>query len=288
MPLATFSLSYAGGLADEAQIDFYDISQALIGFERSLALTAHAVINDEVITQAPSLKGAHLIVLPFEPGSWKVTTLLVAGITAASHLLTAPRDTPMGNLISSAYDYVISEILGFHVDYSRTLGWQYEDLHPKSGPGDRSFESRLDSVIEKVHSAVINIHRPIVHSETAVVAEIEAVVGDLKRPIGKEFNKLTYDFINYSSTSEVAQVYTGMVSSYNINTFRGRIFSDETDRPLPFILSENSRDRNTVSLITSSLNENARAPGHGRIRFNAYKSVSRSGQLKGYYIISVG
>jgi hypothetical protein len=173
MSVVTFSLSYAGGLADESQIDFYDISQALIGFERSLALTAHAVINDEVITHAPSLKGARLIVLPFEPGSWKVTTMLVAGLAAASHLVTAPRDTPMGNLISSAYDYVISESLGFHVDYSRTLGQQYEELHPEKRSGGSSFESRLDSVIEKVHAAVVNIHRPIVHSETAVLAEIE-------------------------------------------------------------------------------------------------------------------
>ena len=35
----SFSLKYSGGEADDHHIDLYDVSQALIGFQRSLALT---------------------------------------------------------------------------------------------------------------------------------------------------------------------------------------------------------------------------------------------------------
>ncbi|WP_455750023.1 DUF7946 domain-containing protein [Rhodobacter capsulatus] len=51
-------LSYTGRTAEAHQLDFYDAAQAMVGFQRSLALTAHLVINGTIITQAPSLKGA--------------------------------------------------------------------------------------------------------------------------------------------------------------------------------------------------------------------------------------
>jgi len=71
MPI-TFTLSYEGGLARRRQIDFYDAAYALIGFQRSLAITTHFVINGTVITQAPSLKGAQILALPPEEGSWRL------------------------------------------------------------------------------------------------------------------------------------------------------------------------------------------------------------------------
>ncbi len=71
-----FTLSYTGKNADENEIDLYDISQALIGFQRSLALTTHLILNGEIITQAPSLKNAKIFSTPPEEGSWKI----VAGI----------------------------------------------------------------------------------------------------------------------------------------------------------------------------------------------------------------
>ena len=289
MPIAKFSLSYSGSLSDQNEIDFYDIAQALIGFQRSLALTAHAVINNEIITQAPSLKGAALILLPFEPGSWKVTTVLVAGLAAASHAVTAPRDTPLGNLVSSAYDYVISESLGFHVDYAKTLGKQYDELHPESAHVGSSFQSRLDSVIEKVETAIINMHRPIVYSETAILAQIIATVDGIEKAFEHNLNRQTYEFIDYTDRPSAKDEYVGRVSSYNINTFKGRIFVGEEGRPIKFELAETTRSPSSIAIITNSLTANAqdRTDGRGAIRFTALKNLSRSGQLKGYYILNV-
>ena len=127
-PLA-FTLSYSGAMADEQAIEFYDVALALIGFQRSIALTTHLVLNNEVITQAPTLRGANVIALPVEEGSWKIKAAVVGGFLAGAYQLgTAPKDTPIGHLVRSAYDYVISETLGFHLDYNKTLGQQYEDL----------------------------------------------------------------------------------------------------------------------------------------------------------------
>ncbi len=130
--IAVFSLSFTGRAADHNLIEFYDAAEALVGFERSLAITTHYVLNGSVITQAPSLKGAKIYAISPQAGSWKILAYIAAAGTLISQINAIPKDTPLGNLIYSAYDYVIHETLGFHVDYSKTLGVQFE-LDPGFG-----------------------------------------------------------------------------------------------------------------------------------------------------------
>ena len=168
------ALTYQGKDADKHGLDFYDASRALIGFQRSLALTTHLILHDEIITQAPSLKDATIIVRPPEDGSWKTTALIVLG--GLWYGGTVPKDTPIGNLISSAYDYVISENLGFHVDYTKTLYQQYED-YKKTRPQKKVLgQARFDSLAEKCTAAVIDMHRPIVFSKSADCAKFLKIV----------------------------------------------------------------------------------------------------------------
>jgi hypothetical protein len=122
------TLSYNGEDSDNHQIDLYDVAQALEGFQRSIALTTHLILNGEIITQAPSLKGARVLATPSEEGSWKITATVMAGIYA---LGTAPKDTPIGHIIHSAYDYVVSESLGVHVNYEKTLGQLVKNKNKK-------------------------------------------------------------------------------------------------------------------------------------------------------------
>jgi hypothetical protein len=55
-----FSLVFEGEEADTNRLDFYDAADALTGFQRSLALTTHLMLNGEIIVQAPSLRGARI------------------------------------------------------------------------------------------------------------------------------------------------------------------------------------------------------------------------------------
>ena len=107
--LINLTFSYSGEDAENHQLDFYDTAQALIGFERSLALTTHLVLNGKIITQAPSLRGAKIFVIPPAAGSWEIVAgIFTAGTgTALYKLATAPRDTPLGHFVSSIYEYVI-------------------------------------------------------------------------------------------------------------------------------------------------------------------------------------
>lgn len=286
MSTVQFTLSYTGGSSDDHRIDLYDVGQALIGFQRSLALTTHLVLNDEVITQSPALRGAKILAQPSEAGSWKITAAVLVGIYTVG---TAPKDTPIGHLISSAYDYVVSETLGFHVDYEKTLGQQYEEIKSLRNQIKPLAQARFDSVAEKCENAIRDMHRPIVASETALTAHITAEIGEQKRPFERPLNRNTFEYVAFTETSTGETALVGQVSSYNINTFRGRIYVQGEGRPIPFELADSARDYHGIRIVTESLtaNANERMKGSGNIRFTAFRNTSRSGQLKSYYIIEV-
>jgi len=287
MSVGSFTLSYTGGAADEHQIEFYDVSQAMVGFQRSLAITTHLIINDKVITQAPSLKGAQIFALPAEDGSWKITAAIAVGIYTIG---TAPIDTPLGHLIASAYDYVVSETLGFHVDFEKTLGQQYEDLKYREDEIIKPLEqSRFDSVIEKCEPAIREMHRPIVKSETAIEANIYSRVGRNNYKIRKSLDNKTYEHIIYTIESDHRERLNGRVSSYNVNTYRGRIYLYSEKRPISFEIAENARDTRSISTITGSLSANAldKSRGDGDIGVECYRRTSKTGKIKSIIIVKI-
>lgn len=272
MAVLEVTLRFSGRNADDNTIDLYDVSQALIGFERSLALTTNLVLNDEIITQAPSLEGAKIFARPSRPGSWELTALLVLTAGGLYKLGTAPKDTPLGHLIRSAYDYVLSQTLGIHPDYETTLGQQLRVARAEDRNIKRLTQSRFDSLVEKCETAVREMHRPIYKSKSADVGQLIGRVGDEPSQIGPSLTLETYEFIAHTVRSIGTVLIDGNVSSYNINTYKGRIFVLAYGRPLPFELSENARDAQSVALITRSLDENARQTNYGTIRFVAFEN----------------
>jgi len=287
-----FELSFDGFEADDHLLDFYDAAQAMVGFQRSLAITTHLVVNGSVITQAPALKNARIYSEPPEAGSWKSTAIVLTGLAGGAFALgTAPRDTPLGHLISSAYDYVVLETLGVHVNYDESLGQTLENFkreNPQT-PLANLRETQFDSIIEKCEVPIRDMHRPIIYSETASRAVITSAVEGKLVQVGPELDGETFAYVSTTNRGERPQPYEGWVSSYNINTFKGRIYVPDFGRPIPFTLTEELRTPRKIALITTSLNANARDRLHedGRRYFDAFRNESSSGRLKGFHITDI-
>jgi hypothetical protein len=286
MAAVEVTLSYTGDRADENEIDLYDVAQALIGFQRSLALTTHLVLNDEIITQAPSLRNAEIFAIPPEAGSWKITAAVAVSIY---YLGTAPKETPIGHLISSAYDYVVAETLGFHVDYNKTLGQEYEELKTKENQIEKLPQSRFDSLAEKCEVAIRDMHRPIAKSRTATEAIISTRVGSVERQFGDPLNLETYEYVAHTDRGSASFEFIGRISSYNINTFKGRVYIAAENRPIPFELGESARNIDSIIRVTTSLRVNAerKSSDGADIVFNAFRNTSRSGRLKSVFITEI-
>lgn len=285
-----FTLSYEGNDTEQHAIDLYDVSQALIGFQRSLALTTHLILNDEIITQAPSLKGARIVALPSEPGSWKITAWVLAGATGLYNISTAQNNSPLGHLVYSLYDYVIKESLGVHVDYNKSLGQLYEEAERKKVKIPIIRQSQADSLLEKTERAIVEMHRPIFKTQSASSAIITSKFDGHDAPLGITLDLETYDFIHETYTNDVPNALEGRVTSYNSNTYKGRIYVAKYGRPVAFEITPPARSQRAVQLITRSLHYNAMKQydhAGASIHCVAFENSSRSGRLKGLTISKV-
>lgn len=285
-----FELSYAGADAESHEIDLYDVSQALVGFQRSLAITTHLILNGKIITQAPALKGAQIFAFPSEEGSWKTKAGIVILGTAAYHVATAPNNTPLGHLVYSAYDYVISESLGFHVDYKKSLGQLYEEYKAQDVKLPEVREAQLDSVIEKCSTAITEIHRPIYKTKTAESARITTNINGQETPLNPTFSLETFQYIIEEYPEDEVVIISGFVSSYNANTYKGRIYVPEEERPISFEIAQTARGRSSIQLVVDSLASNA-LRGFEVASVEVFCKVRRvttkSGHLKRYIVLAI-
>jgi len=285
-----FTLSYSGEESDESLIDLYDVAQALVGFQRSLALTAHLVLNGEIITQSPSLKGARIFTQPPEDGSWKITTIVLAAGTGLYSIGTAQNNSPIGHLIYSLYDYVVSESLGVHVDYNKSLGQLYQEAKEQELPVKPVEQYQADSLLEKCHTAIQEMHRPIYKTYTASKAKITANVDGNDEPLKTDLTLQTYDFIHETRTADAPESFKGRITSYNTNTYKGRIYIPMFGKPVSFQLAPNTRTQATAGLITTSLRQTALKTSDTlgtELYVTAFRNTSRAGHLKTLSVVEV-
>ena len=286
--LIQFSLSFEGNETDGHQIDLYDASQALVGFQRTLALTTSLVLNGELITQAPSLKNATILASPPQEGSWK---LVAAIVTGGYFLLTAPKDTLLGNLVYSAYDFVIKENLGFHPTLDESLLVQYEQFHQNKKDISPLNIAKLQSLSEKCQNSVRDIHRPIYAKGTASSAIIQYIHNESFKQVGPRLNRNTYENLIGLRQKTELECFIGRISSYDVNTQKGRIFLPELLRTIPFEL-----DRDCLSIpqrekIIDSLKSyqqlKDKQSDAGFIKFNGYRITSFQNDIKKIFVVGM-
>lgn len=280
--MSQFGLRYTGSDASRGELDFYDAAQALIGFERSLALTTHLAMNGEIITQAPSLKNARLVITPPQNGSWEIIATAILGAVGTAAL--APKDSVLGHFTRSLYDYALNSLLGIDVDFDSTVRRQFEELCETK----KITEAKADSLVEKCETAVVQMHRPIVKSISAQQARI-SFGGDRDKRIGPALTPETYEHAVRTVKLTKPEEVKGLISSYNSNTYKGRIFVPDLERPIPFELAEQNRTKRAVKRITESLSINAinRNDEAGLISVTAFRHESSKGRLKSLWITEV-
>src|SRR5690606_32220260 len=104
----------------------------------------------------------------------------------------------------------------------------------------------VDALIEKCSTAITEIHRPIYKTQTASRAVITADYGNGHERIGSTFDLDTYDYIREEFEADDSVVIRGQVSSYNNNTYKGRIYVAHEGRPVSFELSEGCRRNSEI------------------------------------------
>lgn len=281
----TLEISFEGALSDEHKIDLYDISRSMMGFHRSLAITTNLLINENIITKSTSLKNAYIYTLPFEEGSLKMKIVIGLG-SALGAALMAPQNSMLGHLVFSAYDYVVSESLGYHVDYEKSLGKLYSENKNKNIPIIQ--QHQLDLVIEKCSNSIKDMHRPIYKSETAEKTLIKGFLDDEELKFSSELNIETFNFLNEEVLKEKVFSVTGIITSFNANSYSGRIEIPEIDRPIPFKLdNEVKTDENFEKIIESLKNKTLKNVTPTKVTMDVQVVQTKKGRIKTYIVKKV-
>ncbi|MCB4782026.1 MAG: hypothetical protein LGB70_04180 [Sulfurovum sp.] len=206
--------------------------------------------------------------------------------TALYSLGTAPKDTSLGHIIYSAYDYVISESLGVHVDYDKPLGKPYEESENKKLPKIKQYQ--LDSIIEKCSFSIKEMHRPIYQTGTTTKATISAMINNTLLPISSSLSIDTYAHLKGDLISPEEKIVKGYISSYNTNTYKGRIYIPEEGRPIPFELSESIKDKRTIEIIVNNLRKHALDDQENKkIKCTVFEVTSNSAKLQRYIVKNI-
>lgn len=283
-------LEYDGAAAKNHLLDLYDFAKALRGFERSLALATHFVLNDEVITQVTSLRGAGIMCSPPQEGSFKIPAYIVAAGVMFHSLGSLENNNPLGHLIFSIYELAIFEATGQELDYDDSLREIYDRALKQGTSGIlMPKRHRFDSLVEKMEPSIIELHRPIVGSETAISAKVFDPVRRKTIESAPRLNARTSDQVRYRIRSEDADFVAGRISSFNMNTFHGRLVTLDEKRPIPFFLTPGGRSEEGVRLIAKSLSENIADPesDDSLIEFRVWRDRTRTGRTAKLIVLKV-
>ncbi|GAB5462407.1 DUF7946 domain-containing protein [Hoeflea alexandrii] len=276
-------IAFRGSLAESGYVDAYDLARALAGFQRSLALTTHAVINGEIVVQAPALKNADIVFSPFERGSLLATaSVIIGGIWMLNN---AKKDTPIGHLIFSAYDYVIKSATGAELDYDKPIRRILEEGKSNSpGSSEKLTPELLDGVIERTESSIIDMHRPLIKSETSSSIAIRQSNFPTKEI---DLNRETFEYLDQSIERPSIEDFHGSISSYNSASFTGRVYVPDLGRTVPLLLSDLCRSPRVVDKITMNLRANALRLNDNIISFRARVIESQNGRAKRLIVIDL-
>jgi hypothetical protein len=282
-------MSYTGSVADDQLLDFYDFSKAARGFERSLAITTHFVIHNEIITQVTSLRGAQILCSPPSEGSFKLPAWIFAASVATYSIGSLENNNPLGHIIFSIYELAIYEATGQKVDYEKSLREIYnESLQENSDGLILPKKYQIEALVEKIETSISDMHRPIIGSETADSLDIsDSVTRRSGNPL--MLNKETYERLKYRKRSDDVERLSGKVSMFNMNTFNGRLVTFEDQRPIPFYVTHAARSSEGIQLIGQNFSRNISNPNatDGNITFEVIKDTTRTGRTAKLLVVRV-
>lgn len=270
-----FKARFDGGSeAKHHQVNLYDLSVSLRGIHRTFTIIGNFIQTDEIITRVPDAKGISILTQPIEKGS--IALSISIAFSAAIYAMSQSKESVLGHLTWSCYDYLVKKATGKHVDPDKSLFYTWY-----SDKGDPT--PRIASLIHKTESALLDMHRPII-TKSADILHINPEHG-----LGITLDSKTYDAINNTHIYPDSTLFCGRTSSYNANTQSGMIYVDSEQRAIPFEFDKDALIDATfiarsLSMYTRSKHLKSRT---GFFEFQARKVCSSGDYLKKLIITNI-
>jgi hypothetical protein len=260
-----FTIRYTGGTADESILDLYDAASSIQGLAKALAISTHALTSKgEIRSKGDSIPNVKFFLHPPKQGSF-------------IELVTIVFDDPVVRIIGKT---VVATAFWDMIDFTwRQATGRHKDpderILQKIVQENELFPQEISRVLE---IPLQQLHRPILHDRNI---EIE-----IKRPrIGTvlKFNAATLDYVMTQNDPLPVENINGNVTKYNILSGYGRFYDDNTQRTIPFHISQHLTTQQK-EILTWSLHHSTADNQLGKIIIDALVIKDRLNNIKRYII----
>jgi hypothetical protein len=259
----------------ERTLDAYDAYVALYGIARSISILTHYVINNRIIKQAPSLKGARVLLQPPRAGSFEFIINVLDEASNPNTFGGIVVAGAMGQLAANALYDLTKTVFSRLTGKPEVPKSEFVQQLARGKPGE------LDALSDTVEEDIVRIQRPLIHNVTNI-----NISGGTANIIG--LNHDTYDFALTKIVSDNVEEFIGHVTFFNGATTSGRFWLDEEERTVGFSIERNvgSLPNTEKRLLSGSLDDWVNRL-EGQIVLRGYTLRSKQGLLKRIFVTKV-
>jgi len=257
-------VSYHYGTAADSRLDLYDAGVSIQGMARALAISTHAFLNEgEIRKRANAATGAEIYISPSRRGSFQEIITIILEHQAASTIGLSVASSALWDLVKWTW--------------SKAVELEYEPKTPRVKKLSERKEPFIGEIEEALEAPLEQFHRPVKQNRDVVIAVSRNRTHDKVT-----LNSNTLDAVSLQYDDELMHGIVGNVTRYNILSGFGRIYVDELDRTVSFMLTDNVTS-NQKEFLTWSMDQANRGNG-GKVTFDATKVLSAKGAIKRYII----
>lgn len=263
--LQPISIIYRGEISQGNKLDFYNGSRSLEGLARSFQISSHYFFHQQVIFQAPSSRNSKFYLLPSREGSFEQLIQLVVENPDATNILVSASAGALGHYLKEFINLSFRVAVGKPI--SKLSAWA-KDVYKEK-------KSDLDALSESLDGPLLSAHRPISDVSDQIFLNLNS-----QQNLSLDISSLNY--LKTRLVSSTPEVRTGTISSYNVNSKRGRFFDASLGRTVPFLMDKENPPSD-FSAITWSLDEvNSGRGGEIKARILAETTITK--EVKRYFL----
>lgn len=261
----SYKLKFEGRDADNHLLEAHPTGQSLEGFSWALALALNYGITGRLRYSRDLSKSAKVFISPPRQGSVLYDLNILVQQNPFLSLIVG------GYVVNTVTPY-INGLIGYLFNQAVGLGSEFSEEAKK-------YLLKLDG--EELNAITRRIEPPLSRAHYAVGRTADEIL--LRRDATNiiKLDMTTKDNLKAEPTGEYDTLDTN-VTSFNVLTGNGRLFSPETETTLPFSLRDNSRHGTTTTLIQSM--EQYALGRKGAVRIVGERTETKGGRLTKYFV----
>ncbi|WP_278941466.1 hypothetical protein [Pseudomonas helleri] len=261
----TFNVKFDTGESNFDGLNMYYGADALSGFAEAISITTHAIVNNNVVTQTPAVKGFKLDFKEAHTGSYIQKVCLE--FTDAEAVRVVNHLRPKGFI----------ELLNFHL--AAPLGLNPKIVSDAAIRWHRSSMDDSEKLLDRLVGPLKKIHHPVYGQGYKVV-----LYKDRTPMLG--FNANTFDYLTGSTINDRVEVVEAAVSRFNARTFTGRIIEAEDADSISFAPLKAGLVRPSRVILVNSLKDLTEGK-FTKVGLEVRRVLSRDGRTKHLIVQSV-